>query len=146
MFKTIVVAYDGSDHAKRAIKTACDVAKHYEAALWLSHTPESASAPIAVDPFIGAIGAPLPPEEIAAAAKAMTDEADALVKAEGCTLAGIRTGSVTPAEDIAALAKDVKADLIVLGRRGRGAVTGLLFGSVTQEVSKAAPCAVLTVV
>lgn len=146
MFKTIVVAYDGSEHAKRAIKMACDVAKHYDAALWLSHTPECASAPIAVDPFIGAIGAPMSPEDIAAAAKAMTDEAEALVAAEGCSFAGVRTGSVAPAEDISALAKDVNAELIVLGRRGRGAVTGLLFGSVTQEVSKAAPCAVLTVI
>ncbi|MEX2520303.1 MAG: universal stress protein [Paracoccaceae bacterium] len=145
MFRTIIIAYDGSDHAKRAIAVACDVAKKYEAKLWVSHTPEGGSTPIAVDPFIGAIGAPLPPEEIAESAKAAIDEAEALVRAGGCELTGSRVGSVATAEDVAALASEIKADLIVMGRRGRGAVAGLLFGSATQEVSRAAPCAVLTV-
>lgn len=145
MFKTIVIGYDGSEHSKRAVRAACDVARRYEAKLWLNYTPEGGAAPIAVDPFIGAIGAPMPAEDIAAAAKLAIEEAEKIVKDEGCTLEGSRTGSISPADDVAALAEEVKADLIVLGRRGRSAVTGLLFGSTTQEVSRAAPCAVLTV-
>ncbi|MFV0475747.1 MAG: universal stress protein [Pikeienuella sp.] len=145
MFSKIVIAYDGSEHAKRAIRAACDVAKRYDAKLWVSHTPEGGATPIAVDPFIGAIGAPLPAEEIAEAARAMIDEATALVEAEGCKVEGSRTGSVSPADDVATLVEEIGADLIVLGRRGRGAVAGLLFGSVTQEVSRVLPCAVLTV-
>lgn len=145
MFKTIVVAYDGSEHAKRAVTAACDIAKKYDAKLWLSHTPEGGATPIAVDPFIGAIGAPLPAADIAAAAEATIDEAKVLFGAEGCALEGYRIGSVAPAEDVTSLADEVNADLIVMGRRGRSAVTGLLFGSVTQEVSRALPCAVLTV-
>ncbi len=39
MFRTIISAYDGSDHAKRAIPVACDLAKKYGAALWLCQTP-----------------------------------------------------------------------------------------------------------
>lgn len=145
MFNKIVVAYDGSDHAKRAVSAACDIARRYDAKLWLSHTPEGGATPIAVDPFIGAIGAPLPAEEIAESAKVVIDEARALIEAEGCKLEGSRTGSVSAADDVAALAEEIGADLIVLGRRGRGAVAGLLFGSVTQEVSRVLPCAVLTV-
>lgn len=145
MFSKIVVAYDGSDHSKRAVRAACDVARRYEAKLWLSHTPEGGATPIAVDPFIGAIGAPLPAEEIAAAAKLAIEEAEAIVKAEGCVLEGARTGSISAADDVAALSEEVGADLIVLGRRGRGAFAGLLFGSVSQEISRALPIAVLTV-
>lgn len=146
MFSTIIIAWDGSDHARKAIRTGCDVAKKYGAKIWLCHTPEGGTTPIAVDPFIGAVGAPLPPEEIAAAGKAALDEAEALVKAEGCDVAGRRVGSVAPSDDVAALAEEIKAELIVMGRRGRGAVAGLLFGSASQEVQRAAPCAVLTVI
>lgn len=145
MFGTIIIAYDGSDHAKRAVAVACDVAKKYEAKLWVSHTPEGGSTPIAVDPFIGAIGAPLPPEEIAESAKAMIDEAEALIRAGGCEMAGSRVGSIATADDVATLAGEINAELIVMGRRGRGAVAGLLFGSASQEVARAAPCAVMTV-
>lgn len=145
MFKTIVLAYDTSEHSKRAIAAACDVAKRYEAKLWLSHTPEGGATPIAVDPFIGAIGSPMPAEDLAEAAEAAVTEAKAFIAGQGCELAGARIGSVAPAEDVIALAEEVNADLIVMGRRGRGAVTGLLFGSVSQEVSRAIPCAVLTV-
>lgn len=35
MFKTIVIGYDGSEHSKRAVRAACDVARRYEAKLWL---------------------------------------------------------------------------------------------------------------
>lgn len=145
MFSKIVIGYDGSEHSKRAIKAACDMATKYGAKIWLNHTPDGGTAPIAVDPFIGAIGAPLPVEEIEASARVAIEEAEKLVKAEGCVLEGARVGSISAADDVIALATEVDADLIVLGRRGRSAVTGLLFGSTSQEVSSATPCAVLTV-
>lgn len=146
MFRTIILAYDGSDHAKRAVPVACDVALRYGAALWLCHTPEGGGASIAVDPFVGAIGAPPSPEELAASAKIVLDEAEAMVVAAGAKVVGRRVGSVAASDDVAALAEELKADLIVMGRRGRGAVAGLLFGSASQEVQRSAPCAVLTVI
>ena len=40
MFSTILVSYDGSDHAKKALEIAASLARAYDAELHLSHTPQ----------------------------------------------------------------------------------------------------------
>jgi nucleotide-binding universal stress UspA family protein len=50
-----------------------------------------------------------------------------------------------PAEEIVKAAADRHCDLIVMGTHGRTSLSQLLMGSVAIEVSRKAPCPVLTV-
>jgi nucleotide-binding universal stress UspA family protein len=50
-----------------------------------------------------------------------------------------------PARQIGAETRDLKCDLIVIGSHGRTWLGQELMGSVAVEVTRAAPCAVLTV-
>jgi nucleotide-binding universal stress UspA family protein len=49
-----------------------------------------------------------------------------------------------PAREILRLAKEVGCDLIVMGTHGRTGLERLLMGSVAEQVSRKAPCPVLT--
>ena len=49
-----------------------------------------------------------------------------------------------PADLIVSVAEDRGCDLIVMGTHGRSGLARLLMGSVAEEVSRAAPCPVLT--
>jgi nucleotide-binding universal stress UspA family protein len=50
-----------------------------------------------------------------------------------------------PAAEILRLAKETRADLIVMGTHGRTGLRRLLLGSVAEQVSRNAPCPVMTV-
>ncbi|MFZ5964266.1 universal stress protein [Thalassococcus sp. BH17M4-6] len=143
MFKKILVAADGSDHAKVAVDTAADLAQQSGAELHVVHVPEVQMTAIAVG--ASAVEVPVNEEEteraaqeVLTAAKAQADEAGAKV-----TSSELRHGD--PALAILDRAKEVGADLLVMGRRGRGPLQGLLLGSVSQKLSAHADSAVLTV-
>jgi nucleotide-binding universal stress UspA family protein len=51
--------------------------------------------------------------------------------------------SLLPAQAICELAASAKCDLIVIASHGRRGLSRLLLGSVTEQVVRAAPCAVL---
>jgi nucleotide-binding universal stress UspA family protein len=55
----------------------------------------------------------------------------------------LRDGAV--AAEIVRLAREVSCDLIVMGSHGRTGMSRLLMGGVAEEVSRKAPCPVLTV-
>ncbi|WP_370402362.1 universal stress protein [Sulfitobacter sp. JB4-11] len=146
MFHTILVAYDGSDHAQHALKTAAGLAKIHGAALHLVHTPQIDSPHIVIGAFISQLEHPPTAEQIEAAGKHITDKAVQEVKAEGVNVSGIHISNDSPAPFILDTAQKTQADLIVLGRRGLGSLTALALGSVSQAVSHGAKCACLTVI
>lgn len=143
MFKTIIVAVDGSDHAREALKAAAELARIGEGSLRLITIPQPAVDPV----LVGYTTVPIPVshEELEKDGRVVLDKALAEVPAP---LAGRVTSKVLfgdPAHAIVDEAVASKADLIVLGRRGLGRLAGLLIGSTTTKVSQLAPCAVLTV-
>ncbi|QBF33004.1 universal stress protein [Thalassococcus sp. S3] len=143
MFKNIIVAVDGSDHAIHALGVACDLAKHYESDLHLVHTPELDTVALAVGS--GAFSVPPSDEKIAAAGKAVIEMATNAAKDQGVTPTNSFVGNGTPAQEVLSAAERTGADLIVAGRRGLGGVSSLLLGSTSQKIAQTAPCAVLTV-
>jgi len=146
MFKNILCPVDGSQHALRAAKTACELAQASGGALTLI----TVTKPFKVSPkareyleresLLGEatyIVAPMTERVMDEARKCATD---AGVKSVNTV---VREGH--PARKIIEYADLKKIDAIVLGSRGRGDVESTLLGSVAHKVASLAPCTVILV-
>jgi len=146
MFSTILVAYDGSDHAKNALKMACEMAKQFGAALHLTHVPQVDTPSV----FIGAYADAMPimptEEEISDAGARVIAQSTAEAEAVGASITKHHVGRGTPASFTLEIADEIDADLIVMGRRGLGMLGALALGSVSQSISHGAKCPCMTVI
>ncbi len=173
MFKTILVATDGSDHAKRAVGLAADLAKKYKAKLVALHVmgndplPEGdrhmvevefadelrkfpSLAPvdkvpeIAVQPFIRQHREK---DEVLRAliGKHMLQTVVKEVGELGVTDVSTVLKNGDPASNILKVAAENSADLIVLGSRGLGNLGDLFLGGVSNKVSHGSKVSVLIV-
>jgi nucleotide-binding universal stress UspA family protein len=136
MFKSILVAWDGSEHAKRALAEAIDLARTQEARLTLL----SVAAPIHAWP--GYIP-PITEADLVSAAEQMLAEGEALVP-DGIPVSG-RTATGDPGTELLKRAAAANHDLIVMGSRGRGAIRSAVLGSVSHFVLNHATVPVLIV-
>ncbi len=138
--KRILVATDGSEHARRATETAVALAVAFDAEVSLLYV---------LDPkLLGGV----------ADRKAKLDLRHALERnghealedaARLCQKAGVAHETVLavgrPAEVILKRARFRGYDLVAVGRRGLGGMARLLVGSVSDEVLRRAECPVLLV-
>jgi nucleotide-binding universal stress UspA family protein len=133
----IVVGFDGSEHARKALKRAADIAN----GATLAVVAATNVSRLLRDPAGGV--EPVDPAEIEAREKALAEAREYLESrgVEGVFIAG--TGR--PADVIVQEAEESKADLIVVGTRGHGAAKQLFMGSVSTNVVHHAPCDVLVV-
>ncbi len=142
MVSHILVAIDGSEHARRAAYYARDLARQTNARLTMlvAVTPPSA---VTVPPFDAvAISHSEPDAEHLAAVQALMDE---LIADLGHGRA-VPQVSVGPAvETISAEATRLGADLVVVGARGLGAAERFLLGSVSEKLVRECPQPVLVV-
>jgi nucleotide-binding universal stress UspA family protein len=129
MFRSILVAVDGSEPAAHALQEAIDLARGEGARLTLI----SVAAP---PRWLGSPGpyvAPVPLEdEFERRAQQVVEEAEALVPEDVPVSTVVRSG---PA--VQAILDRVEAgghDLIVMGSRGLGSAGSLLLGSVSRAV------------
>lgn len=143
MFKTILVAYDGSDHAKAALDTACELAKMAGAQLHGIVVPQAVGDTL----IVGTAAVTVPPsaEKVEEAGKAMKAEASRLAGAKGVDMLEMHLASGDPGRAIVDKANELGCSLIVMGRRGLGQISGMLLGSTANKVNHLAECAVLTV-
>jgi nucleotide-binding universal stress UspA family protein len=125
MFKTIVLAADGSDHAHRAVAIAAELAKLAGGKVTVLHVREH-------DLTRGQIWELETEAEANAVVKRAVDE----IKKAGTEAEGkvIRTAHGKVAEALVDSARDLKADAIVLGSRGLSDLAGLVLGSVAHKV------------
>jgi nucleotide-binding universal stress UspA family protein len=124
--RTIVLAYDGSEGAERAVALTRSLAAKYDAQV------------VVVVAFhrVSHFGGPNPSEDdardihdsVAVAERLVAELTRDGLSAESDVLEG------PPAEAIINAADARKADLIVMGSRGFGQFTGLLLGSVSDRV------------
>ena len=143
MFKSIIVAFDGSAASQKALEVACGLGKAFGAELHLVHSPQVETTSIAIGYSV--VDVPVTPAQIAEAGKEVMEAAIARATELGVPPADHTIGADDPADDILNAAKLHDADLIVMGRRGLGSVASLFLGSVSQKVSRGAECSCLTV-
>lgn len=145
MFKTILLAYDGSDHARRALDIAAGLTRAFDAGLHIVVTPEPAMPAVVIPTYGTVIDVPPNDEEIARAGAEAIAQARALLEAAETKLADghVRTGDAV--SNIMEIADAINADLIIMGRRGLGAFKAFALGSVSQSVAHRAKVPCLTV-
>ena len=130
----IVVGFDGSDHARKALARAADIANGATVAV------VSAAH---VEGFLGGGVSPIDPAEAEARTKALAEAREYL---EGRGVKGeYIEGNGNPADVLVEEAKESGADLIVVGTRGRNAARRLALGSVSTNVVQHATVDVLVV-
>jgi len=147
MFKRILVAVDGSEYARQALREAVDLAKLADASL----TAMTVSPDVATWLFAGGYGGLVPPvntdelnEQTRRQYEHMLAEVLGSVETNGLQIEKVvRHGPA--AEAILAEAHDRGYDLIVVGSRGRGELKSLLLGSVSHHVLQASEVPVLVV-
>jgi nucleotide-binding universal stress UspA family protein len=139
MFRKILIANDGSEGAKKALKVAIDLAKRYQAELHSisveEHLPHYAAT-------VGEV------EEARAEAddyfKKITEAAESQAVQQGVSL----HTHVLPGHEVEVvvnIAKEKGFDLLVIGFMGHSKIFGRIWGSTSQNLTRLAPCTVLVV-
>ena len=144
-FRRILVAFDGSEDSKRAVKAACALAKRLESSVILLHV---FSVPVYA--YGGPAGVPaISVESLEGTAKrqatTMVESGLELARSEGIEAKGELVESGAIAEAIVSFATKQGIQLIVLGTRGMSGLKKVLMGSVSSGVVNHSLCPVLVV-
>jgi nucleotide-binding universal stress UspA family protein len=141
MFKRIVIAYDGSDQAIKALNTAIELAKAFNSKLDVVEVVDTAA-------LLGMGFAPIPSDVIAQVYnKAQNDVEQAKKKAQEAGVKDVISQVLEgdPATSIIEYASKNGADLIVMGSRGLSTFKRLVLGSVSSKVVQESRIPVLVV-
>jgi nucleotide-binding universal stress UspA family protein len=139
MFTHILLAYDGSDHARKAAQLAGNMAREQQPKAMVRLV-------VAVEPIQADVGEPnfsRTVSERAMRGEKLIEEARQLLGAGLEIHNDLLFGPA--AEEIVNAAEIRKCDLIIMGSRGVGGLRGLLLGSHAQKVIAHAGCPVLIV-
>ncbi len=139
MYRRILVALDGSDASRRALRAALELARALGATLHAvgveEHLPHYAATLGEVPEAKAEANAFF--EEVMASARALAAEYGVPITTE------VRAGNA--AQQIINVARQGGFDLVVLGARGHSFLEHFLLGSTTDRVVDHAPCSVLVV-
>lgn len=150
MFRRILLALDGSEHAWKALDLAADLARAHDAMILAAHVMPHEPLPASLQVYAEAEHMPFEEEEARyrqarALGDSLTAEAARRLRAKGVEHVETRVLEGSAAAAILAAAQDEKIDAIVLGSRGHGALAGLLLGSVSHKVVQASECTCIVV-
>jgi nucleotide-binding universal stress UspA family protein len=174
MFKSIVVAVDGSDQSFRALEIGAELAARDDARLGLVYVVDNNHMAISEDlihmaevehviqPSVSNVPTNfenLPfsvtktmGETAANSQRVLYQVADHIVGRAECDAREAGANNITtsveigqPADRIVAFSKKQDADLIITGRRGLGRMKSLLLGSTSHKISQLVNCSAMTV-
>lgn len=146
MFKTILVAVDGSDQAQKAVDVAADLAQKYDAQLLLLSVYKHVSSLESTHTLVhskDSVGPRNP--TLRDLANEFVKKADQRARECGATRIETYVERGQPARVIVDFAKEKGVEVIIMGSRGLGDVGGFLLGSVSHKVSSLAECTCITV-
>ena len=134
MFKTILIPIDGSRHSSRAIAAAADMAKHFDASVYLLHVIRNMSLPKEIMAMIRDGEVTQSRSEILEESAEIILE-NALEKLQEAGISGAERAYLIgdEASMVADYAEQNGIDLIVLGHRGLNP-GGELLGSVARKI------------
>ncbi|MGI9862132.1 universal stress protein [Moorella naiadis] len=138
MFNKILVGYDGSPNARKALLAALELAKKYGApitAVSVAHVPDFADTRDEVNGVL---------EDAKNFFAQALAEAQNLATREGVTLT-TKVVPGHPADTLARLVEEEGYDLLVLGARGLSGIKRYLLGSVSEAMVRLANCPVLII-
>jgi nucleotide-binding universal stress UspA family protein len=139
MFEKILVGNDGSDGAKKALRVAIDLAKHYPAELYSISVEED------LPHYAATVGEVLEAkEEKNGYFKKINEEAKEMAAKEGVVL----HTKVFPGHEVETIvdyAKEHHFDLVVIGFMGHSRVYDRVWGSTSQTLTRMVPCTVMVV-
>ena len=145
MVKTIIVPVDGSEHSRKALEFACDLAPRYHARLHIVHVPDIGAhgktlvlsgVAITIDPS---------KEELQAAGRLVIESARKLATDKGCDNVSTEVMAGDAVTSILCSVEENDAEMIVMGSRGLSDLKGLLVGSVSHKLNHLARCTCVTV-
>ena len=137
MMKKILVPFDGSETALRALEFAAGIGKPFGSEIMVVNV---------IVPYDYTKVPPRKPKNAIEEAEMAAKEPKGILDKLGCTTASYRLiVDIDPAERILEYAKTAEADMIVLGNRGMGMLAELLMGSVSMKISQYAECPVVIV-
>ena len=143
LFKTILLATNGSADAESALTAAADLAKRSGATLHLVTAYDLPPETLYMFPTGEVIDETLVAYRAAALAAVETGRSEAT--GLGANVGGVHVLQGEISDVVGRVADDISADLIVIGHRGLGPVRRLLAGSVSATVLHTARCPVLIV-
>jgi nucleotide-binding universal stress UspA family protein len=135
--KTIVVGYDETEPAKRALARAAELATAFGSHVWVTSVARVMAA-------AARGGGPIDPADPVELHEEELEHAKAFLAERGIETT-LQPALGDPASTIVEVADHVNADLIVVGTREPRMIDRLLNGSVSAGVSRRAHCDVLIV-
>jgi len=153
MFDKILVAVDGSEHSKKALTYAVELAKKFSAKIMLIHVystimpiipvTDALSSQTGVTPVSPAVAVKIA-EDVRKMGNKILEDAEKVVQEQGIAVdTMLKEGDIV--KTIVAEAQRGEFNLIVVGHRGMGKLGEFLLGAVSEGVSHKASCPVLIV-
>ena len=139
VFKRVLVPFDGSEQAAKALEIAAAFAKGEGAELTVFNVAEYVPVPGSPTSTIYLID-----QGIAQMQELTMKKAEHILAKHGVK-AGLVAKKGHPADEILNYAKRQKMDLIIMGNRGTSGLERFFLGSVSDSVAHHAHCAVLIV-
>ena len=136
-YRTILVAFDGTDGAEAALRKSTGLARAWSCSLTLARCLgglETSPAP--------RVTAPADPARAEAALDSLRE---AVAGLEDLPEPRLQTLEGNPPDALVAFAREIGADLIVTGSRGQALMHEAVLGRVTSALVSNAPCDVLVV-
>jgi len=141
MIQKILVPIDGSDHSRKVIEVASDIASKYKAEVHIVHVVSPLDrAHMLDDNLLKEVE-----KNYQEFAQRIVDEAKKEFKKKGVESYQSAILRGDPAQEILQFAKENGVDMIVMGSHGAGAADMLMFGSVSHKVSHWSKCTCITV-
>jgi nucleotide-binding universal stress UspA family protein len=140
MSRLILVAIDGSEHSKKALLLACELASKLDGRLHLIHVAQTPHQNKTLVLGAASVTVHASREELEKVGHKVLDAAKQLMAKTECDRFETEVLTGNPAKAIIKAATDKKADMIVMGSRGLSDFEGLMLGSVSHKVNQFAPC------
>lgn len=147
MIEKILVPTDGSDHARKTIEFASDIALKYNAKIYLMHVVHEPKVPEEIVEFVKEEHIQEPPFSVylQRVGEKILGMAEKDVRERGAKDVHPVIIEGDPAERIIEFAKQNDVDMIVMGSHGLGRVESLFLGSVSNKICHLAECTCITV-